>query len=222
MWKSVIYKEWLKIRWFTIIYAALSMLAISYLFLRVQHDTTFNEAKNYWYFILFKGFKYFDPIKFIPMVGGLLVSIAQYFPETVNKRIKLTFHLPINENKVLISMMGFGTGCLLAVYIVLLLLFTGISTLYFPSDLIIPAIITVIPWFLAGFVSYYLVALIVLEPVWKYRFLYVLVAATFIPLFFESGPAAAYKPVNITLALLSIILSIALLFSGYRFRKGEM
>jgi len=222
MWKSIIYKEWLKIRWFTIIYAVLSILAVSYLFLRVQHDTTFNEAKNYWYFILFKGFKFFDPIKYIPIVGGLLVAITQYFPETVNKRIKLTFHLPVNENKALITMMSFGTGCLLAIYIVLLLLFTGIAALYFPSDIIIPGLISVVPWFLAGFVTYYLVALIVLEPMWKYRFLYVVVAAAFIPLFFESGPAAAYKPVNITLAVLSIVLSIALLFSGYRFRKGEM
>jgi len=222
MWKSIIYKEWLKIRWFTIVYAILSMLAVSYLFLKVQHDTTFNQANNYWYLILFKGFKFFSPVKFIPIAGGLLVAIAQYFPETVNKRIKLAFHLPLNENKILLTMMGFGSFILLIVYTVLLVLFIGIGTFYFPSNIITPALFSIIPWFLAGFVTYYLVALIVLEPVWKYRFLYLAVAATFIPLFFENGPAAAYRPANITLAILTASLSIALLFSGYRFRKGEM
>ncbi|MCE4564429.1 hypothetical protein INQ51_08915 [Maribellus sp. CM-23] len=222
MWKAMIYKEWLKIRWFTILYALLGMLAVGYLFLKVQHDTTFNQPNNYWNLILFKGLKFFSPLKFIPLAGGLLVAVAQYFPETVNKRIKLTFHLPFNENKVLLCMMGFGSCCLLAVYLILITLFSGIAAFYFPSNIILPALVSLIPWFLAGFSTYYLVALIVLEPVWKFRFLYLLVAATFIPLFFINGSTAAYQPVNITLAVLTVLLSISLLFSGYRFRKGEM
>ncbi|MFV0593303.1 MAG: hypothetical protein ACK5M7_18165 [Draconibacterium sp.] len=222
MWKSIIYKEWLKIRWFTGIYALAGILVVGYIFLKVQHDTTFNQASNYWELLLFKRLKFFTPIKFVPLAGGLLVAIAQYFPETVNKRIKLTFHLPLNENKVLLLMMGFGTGCLLSVYFIMLLLFTGIAACYFPSDIIIPALVSLTPWFLAGLAGYYLLALIVLEPVWKYRVLYVFVAGTFIPLFFENGPTATYMQVNIKLAVFTTLLSIALLFSGYRFRKGEM
>ncbi|MCK3683394.1 hypothetical protein [Maribellus sp. YY47] len=222
MWKSVIYKEWLKVRWFAIVYALLGILVVGYLFLKVQHDTTFNQTNNYWYLILFKKLNFYRSLQFIPLAGGLLVAIAQYFPETVNKRIKLTFHLPVNENKILLTMMSFGTAILLAAYLVFTLLFTGIAAFYFPTDIIAPALVSLAPWFLAGFAGYYLLALIVLEPVWKYRFLYVLTAATIIPLYFENGPAAAYQPVNLSLAVLTILLSIALLFSGYRFRKGEM
>ncbi len=222
MWKSVTYKEWLKVRWFILIYAGLSFLAVSYLFLRVQHDMSFNEPANYWYIILFKGLKYFDALKFIPLAGGILLAAAQYFPETVSKRIKLTFHLPMNENKVLLQMMLFGTSCLCVVSLILLGFFTAMSTVFFTSDFIIPALITLAPWFLAGFTVYFLLALIILEPVWKYRFLYALVVAAFVPIYFENGPTGATAPVNVSLAILTIILSISLLFSGYRFRKGEM
>jgi hypothetical protein len=222
MWKSIIYKEWLKTRWFFIAFAALGTLVVGYIFLTVQHNFKFNEPNNYWYTLLFMKLKYFGYLKFAPIAGALAISIAQFFPETVDKRIKLTFHLPLNENKVLLIMMLFGTLCLLAAYLLFLALFVGLSTIYFPSNIILPALVTIAPWFLAGFAAYYFVALIVLEPVWKYRFLYIVVTATILPLFFESAATGSYAPANPVLAVLVIISSIALLFSGYRFRKGEM
>jgi hypothetical protein len=222
MWKSVLYKEWLKVRWFLIIYAGFGILAVGYIFLNVQHNFTFNEANNYWYQILFMGYQYFSYLKFAPVAGALAIAIAQYFPETVNKRVKLTFHLPINENKVLVMMMLFGTACLIACFGIIFLLFVGLSAVYFPTDIIVAAIISITPWFLSGFAVYFLVALIVLEPVWKYRFLYLIVAAAFVPIFMEFSLSGGYAPANPVLLVLVLILSIALLFSGYRFRKGEM
>ena len=224
MWKSIIYKEWLKIRWFAIIYAALGVLVVGNIFLKVQHDFEFSQAENYWYSILFQGNRFFEYglFKFAPLVGALAIGLAQYFPETVNKRIKLTFHLPVDENKSLLVMMFFGAFCLLAIAAVIMLLFTVLSLAYFPAEIIQSALISVTPWFLCGFVVYFLTALIVLEPVWKYRFLYLLVAATFVPIYLQTAAARAYSPALPLLIVLTILLSVALLFSGYRFRKGEM
>lgn len=222
MWKAVIYKEWIKIRWFLILFAAVGILAVGNIFLKVQHDFKFNDANNYWYLLLFQGLKYFNYLKYLPIFGALAISVAQFFPETVNKRIKLTFHLPLNENKVLIMMMLFGTFCLLVTYSILFLMFLGLSTIYFPADIIHATNISITPWFLSGFAAYFLVALIVLEPVWKYRFFYIVVTATFIPFFLESSTTGGYAPANPILLVLVLILSISLLFSGYRFRKGEM
>ncbi len=213
MWKSVLYKEWLKIKWFLILFAGFGILAVGYIFLNVQHDFKFSDPNNYWYYIMFLGVRYFGYLKFVPIVGALAISVAQYFPETVNKRIKLSFHLPINENKVLLIMMLFGTACLLACYILMVLLFYILSTIYFPSDIILPALISITPWFLAGFAIYYLVAFIILEQVWKYRLLYIVFAATIIPVFIESSIAGGYAPANPLLAVLVIVLSISLLFS---------
>ncbi len=222
MWKSIIYKEWLKIKWFFIVATLLEIFVAGYIFINVQHDFKFNDANNYWYLILFMGVPYFTYLKFVPIVSALAISIAQYFPETVNKRIKLTFHLPVDENKILLTMMLFGTVCLLAGYVILLAIFYGLSTFYFPSNIIFPALVSITPWFLAGFAAYYFVALIVLEPVWKFRFFYIIVAAVFVPLYFEPASIGSYGPANPVLFVLVCMLSISLLFSGYRFRKGEM
>jgi hypothetical protein len=116
------------------------------------------------------GYQYFGYLKYIPLVGGLLIAIAQYFPETINKRIKLSFHLPLKENKILLMMHAFGFGSLLVAYLAIFAVFVVFSASFFPSQIVNDAIISVFPWFLAGFTASFLVALIVLEPVWMYCF----------------------------------------------------
>ncbi|MFY9152035.1 MAG: hypothetical protein WAO52_08475 [Prolixibacteraceae bacterium] len=222
MWKSIIYKEWLKIRWFLIGFTALGIIGVGYIFLKVQHDIAFMQAKNYWYATLFQDFKYFEYLKLLPLAGGLALGIAQYFPETINKRIKLTFHLPLKENKVLMMMHAFGTLSLLIAYILLFLFFFGFSKIFFAKEMVNNALVTIFPWFLAGLSTYFIVALVVLEPIWKYRSFYFLTGAFFITIYLEPAVTAGYRPVNPILFLLTACLSIVLIFSAYRFRKGEM
>ena len=222
MWKSIIYKEWLKIRFFLIGFTVLAMMGIAYLFLKVQHGFSFSGGANFWYNVLFMGSQFFDYFKYVPLSGGLLIAVAQYFPETIDKRIKLTFHLPLKENHVLLMMHAFGAGCLLLSYFLLIGVFISLSMIYFPSEMVVDSIITIVPWFMAGFVAYFFVALIIMEPVWLYRVFYAMIAGFFVTIYVRSPVMAAYGPAIPGLSLLMILLSIALLFSAYRFRKGEM
>ena len=79
-----------------------------------------------------------------------------------------------------------------------------------------------LPWFLGGVATYFLVALILLEPMWIYRGLYTVVAAGFITVFYSGASIGAFSPVLLPLAVITLLLSNVVLFSGYRFRKGEM
>lgn len=218
----MVYKEWIKVRWMLLLYTLLALLAVGYIFVRVRYNFTFNEAENFWYSVLFQGYNWFKYLMYIPLVGGLALAVSQYFPETVNKRIKLTFHLPVEENRSLLMMMQFGTLCLLASFLVVFLLFLGLSLVWFPKEIIWSAVVSVTPWFLGGFAAYYLGALIILEPVWLRRILYFLVAAAFVPFFVKNSVPGGYAPAIMVLFLMTCLLSVSLLFSGYRFRKGEM
>ncbi|MDZ7635930.1 MAG: hypothetical protein U5L72_16440 [Bacteroidales bacterium] len=222
MLKSLLYKEWIKIRLVVLIALGLSLIALINIFLKVRHDILFVDAANYWYSFLFRGVTFFSILKFLPFVVGLAVAIAQYFPETVNKRIKLTFHLPVSENTVLIWMHTFGALVLLAFFLVVIGLFTAGSAIFFPSNIIRASLMTMMPWFLGGMATYLLVALILLEPMWLFRGLYAAVAAGFVTIFYTGASIGAFRPVLIPLALITLLLSLVVLFSGYRFRKGEM
>lgn len=222
MLKSLLYKEWIKIRLVVWIASGLSLLALINIFLKVRHDILFVDASNYWYSFLFRGVTFFSILKFLPFIVGLAVALAQYFPETVNKRIKLTFHLPVSENGVLIWMHAFGALVLLAVFMVVLGLFTAGSAIFFPSNIIRASLLTMMPWFLGGMATYFLVALILLEPMWLFRGLYAAVAAGFVTIFYTGASIGGFKPVLLPLTLITLLLSLVVLFSGYRFRKGEM
>jgi hypothetical protein len=222
MFKGIIFKEWIKLRWFLILYAMFALLVMGYVFLKVRHDMLFNEPKSYWYSVLFQGYQFFRFLKFVPLAGGILVAVAQFFPETVNKRIKLTFHLPRKENAMLLTMIGFGTASLLVVYLIVFGLFILGSAHFFPAEITLAASVTLVPWFLSGLAAYFLGALVILEPVWLYRFLYFAAAGAFLPFFLKAGVSGSYLPLLLPLAVIVALLSISLLFSGYRFRKGEM
>ncbi len=222
MLKSMIYKEWLKIRWFLAGSALVGLLAIAYIFMNTQRAITFQGASSLWYLILFQNLQFYSLLKYIPLLIGTGIGVAQYFPETVNKRIKLTFHLPLIENNAILMMLGTGIVSLISCFLLHFIAFWGLSTNFFGPEITNAAIITIIPWFLAGFTAYFLVALIVLEPLWLYRILYALAAFAFIPFFLKYGMAGAYAPINPKLALLTVLISVSLLFSAYRFRKGEM
>lgn len=222
MWKSILYKEWLKLKWIFLIFNILGIMAVISVFLNVQHDFKFLGATTYWYNFLFLGTQYFHLLKYVPLVIGIAIGVAQYFPETVNKRIKLSFHLPVNENKTLIVMMICGTFALMVSFGAMFLLFWGLSNHFFPQEIVYDAVVSVTPWFLAGFAIYYFISLIVLEPVWKYWILYGLIGYAFIGLYLESSMSCGFEPVNLKFIVLTILLSLSSLFSAYRFRKGEM
>ena len=222
MIRSIVYKEWIKTRWFMLILSILGLLAVGNVFLRVQHYITFNEAHNYWYLVLFQNQQYFKGLRFIPVVIGLAIALVQYIPEITDKRIKLTFHLPLNENRALLIMLGYGVSILILCFAFLLILFTGLSNHFFGAEIVHAALVSVTPWFLAGMAAYFLAAMVVLEAIWKYRIAYFLASSAFILFFFENGIAGAYATLNWKLTLCTLLISLSLTFSAYRFRKGEM
>jgi hypothetical protein len=222
MWKSVFYKEWLKIRWFIFGYTLLGILGIGYLFLALKHNFAFSGGKNVWNTVLFQEYQFYSLFKYVPLTGGLIIAIAQYLPETINKRLKLTFHLPLAENKVLLLMQAFGAGCLLISFSIFGGLFAGFSLVYFPIEIVTDTVVTILPWLFAGFAAYFMVALIVLETSRIFRFCYSLVGCFFLTIYFNSADTAAYAPANSALFILTVLLSFGFVFSAYRFRKGEM
>ncbi|PID91787.1 MAG: hypothetical protein CSA96_06830 [Bacteroidetes bacterium] len=222
MLKSLIYKEWIKTRWFFLLVLVLGMAGCGAVFLKVQHSITFNDAHKYWHFILFQNLLYFNGMKYIPLATGVLIALVQYIPEIVNKRIKLSFHLPLGENRVLLMMLGYGYLLLCICYGLIFALFLLLSSHFFPSEIVRAAVISVTPWFLAGFVAYALAALIVMETLWKYRMAYLLASAAFVLFFFKKSVAGGYAHFNWTLAAMTVALSTSLTFSAYRFRKGAV
>jgi hypothetical protein len=156
------------------------------------------------------------------LAGGILIAFAQYLPETVNKRLKLTFHLPLAENKAVMFMHLFGFLGLTVSFLIIFGSFVALTAYYFPAEIVMSCIWSVIPWFLAGLSSYFIVSIIIIEPVGINKFIYLLIGSFFLSVYILSPITAAYRPAIGGLLLFCVLLSFVVLLPAYKFRKGEV
>jgi len=221
MFKAIAYKEWLKIRWFVIGGAAVSLLwIILTVLLDVYSQMKFTEAISYWYVVVFRGVQFYSSYMYIPMLLGFTLAAAQFIPETTDKRIKLTFHLPMDENSVLLQMLSIGLISLISIFVVSAILLVITSLIFFPTDVVPSMVITLAPWFLGGLVTYMGAAAVILEPNWVHRIISGLVGIGFLFLLYNNHWYGIYQRCLLTFTLLGLCFALSLLLSGYRFRKG--
>ncbi len=222
MWKSIFYKEWLKIRLVYALSLFASIAAVFIIYSTVRHDLLVIPANEYVRRMLYEGLVYYSLIKFFPAAIGIIIGLAQFVPEVTEKRIKLTLHLPLNEEKAGLKMICFGIISLISLFGLQFLLLTLIGGYYFPEEVIRMMSLTLLIWFFSGFAAYFFVALITIEPLWKYRMFYIVIGGLFLNMFFLQTRAGSYRLVILYMLGLVLLSSISILYSLYRYRKGEM
>jgi hypothetical protein len=162
----------------------------------------------------------FPYFKYLPLLAGVLVAITQYIPELQFKRLKLTLHLPLNENKIVFTMLlyGFGTVLLLS-FVTLSVLLLGLSR-YFPAEIVRTSFQQLLPWFLSGPAAYLIASWICLEPQWKQRVLDSIPGIIALSFFFLRSKSGAYQPFDPYLIGLVIVTFSFAFYSTTRFKEG--
>ena len=222
MIKSMIFKEWLKTRWIILSIIVLTLLVLIKIFLTVAYDIRFYEANNYWYNLIFRNIIFFSWLLYIPALSGLILAIAQYYPEISEKRLKLTLHLPVKEEKILMIMIIYGLISLFIIFVLTILTAGLLCAYFFPAELSKSAMITSYPWFLAGFVTYFSAAGIFIEPRWTQRIAMIIISIAFASflLYLRAYNLFIYSWPEFT--ILSLFFITFSLYATNRFRRGVM
>ncbi len=220
MFLSLSYKEWLKTRWIILAAAVVGIVSVLTIFLNLGAISEFNDANAIWNYVIFKKYLFYGDFIYIPVLIGLALAISQFYPEVNNFRLKLTLHLPFKENQLLFYMLGYGTIILFLLELIFVILLTIVSAHFFPSEILLSEIKTILPWLFAGFVSYFFIAAAMVDPLWRRRTILILFgyAVTSYYLF-----ADGYENYNNSLHwfLLIAVLEFSLIFlSGFRFKRG--
>lgn len=169
MYKFLLFKEWLKIKWVAASGYLLFILISAYTFLTIRSAGIHSGESEIWYKFIFVNSKFYNLYQLAPIAFGLALAIFQFIPELNQKRLRLTFHLPLDQKKTLFTMVLFGQFIL---WIGLLLLFASfalLNTFLLPIQLLQAAILSILPWGLAGVFCYNYVVTILLEPVLTQR-----------------------------------------------------
>lgn len=220
--KHLIYKEWLKTKWFATIALSLNIGVLIYIVISLRSSFLSVGGVAYLSALMTYKTQFFSIYRYIPLALALLIGISQFAPEITDKRIKLALHLPLSNLRIIYTMVLYGCALLALCMIPGILIFTGLISIYLPAEITVPVLQTMLPWMLGGFCAYFLIAMIALEPVWKFRFLYILVSYKVLSLFFMQlsiGNAVSLLPL---LCLITCLSGIAPVYTSYRFNKGQL
>lgn len=220
MFASLMYKEWLKIRWTFAGMSLLFLLVILYIYLHLSYIMRINESYAVWYTVIFRGYQFYNYLLYIPLLVGVAIGIAQFVPESTAGRLKLSLHLPMNDQKMLALMNLFGFSIIWGVYILMVVLLSLITIIYFSTDVLWSVLETTIPWLLAGSAGYFAVAFIIMEPLWIRRIIYAIISYAVINSFLVNSWYSAYTPVFPAFILLSVCFALFIQISGHRFKRG--
>ncbi len=220
MFTAIAFKEWLKIRW-TFLAMVLVCAGITVnVALDISHLMTLEKATSVWSYVILMQYPFYSSFRYLPLLVGVAVAVAQFVPEVLQARLKLALHLPLRENRVLLWMVTYGGGMVLALLLLTLLAAVGVTIRSFPSAVVRSMVWTMAPWFVAGIISYFLTATIVVESRWLRRVFLILLAYGFLDTLVLHVAIEAYRPSLLWFVLLGLLTTTGILVSGHRFRKG--
>jgi hypothetical protein len=223
MIKSVFFKEWLKVRWASAAISIAFLLMLGYIYLNTSYYMRFIEPNGMWYNVVFRAMIFYgDLFIYFPLFAGIIIGVTQFIPEISSNRLKLTLHLPMKENIMLLSMLSFGTTILIIIFIITYIILAIISSTFFPVEVLWSLIITSLPWFLSGLIAYWAVAMISIEILWLVRIALLVVFLGFLNLLFYLDFYNTYSHSIIIFMFLSLFFALQTFLSSYRFRKGVL
>lgn len=221
MWKAIVYKEWIKTRRY--LFAALLLTAgfVGYGLLRLYRAVELMGAGHIWEVMVTRNAVFIDPIRFVPLLAGLLLAVVQFVPEMQRKCLKLTLHLPVPALATLGAMLVFGLAALSVLFGIGVAI-VGLGPLpVIARELAGNILCTALPWFLAGMAAYLLGAWVILEPTWRLRAVNILMSLLILRLFFLGEVPHAYDGFLPLLALLTACTASLSWISVVRFMAGR-
>ncbi|MDE6491045.1 MAG: hypothetical protein K2L49_07810 [Muribaculaceae bacterium] len=221
MTHAIIYKEWLKTRLTFLICLAGALAMTIYAVLAMKRTATLEGVDQLWLLMLLKGETFLSSLTYVPLICGTAIGIAQMIPETSSKRLKLTLHLPCGHTRMLITMLATGLAETIAICLVII---TGIAIYDYSvmaPELAGHALLTALPWLMAGVAAYLMTSAICLESSWIQRVVLALAGAGIIAVFYMGDSPESHNSIIAVAMLLIASLSLLTIRSAIRFKEGR-
>ena len=220
MYKAIFYKEWIKLRAAFYVLLTISILFLVQILLIISYNTRLQSGELYWYNVIFRNDLFYNSLFYLPLLIGLVILAVQFTPEIAADRLKLTLHLPAKDQFILLSTVSVGTTIIFVLYLIIILGLYIVTSMYFPRQIYYSALLTMLPKLLAGIALYWAGTMIFVESLWAKRIILTIVALLFIQTLFLGNYIEIYTRIIPAMFILSLILSISILISGHRYRRG--
>lgn len=221
MYKALLFKEWLKTRRVFCISLIISILVAVYAVMQMKSLIETKGMETLWLTMILKDVMFVDILAYIPLLAGIAIGVAQMAPEMSHKRLKLTLNLPYPTMKLTAIMIGVGLLQLTLIFLLQALIIAIYDSIILPSELTWRVMLTLAPWYIAGYIAYLLVSAICLEGKWLVRLIIgILGVGILIPIYIFGGAIIIYNILLPVLIIFTLILTLLSLGSVARFKEG--
>lgn len=219
--KSILYKEWIKSRIPTINILIITLLMTLYNVTIFSKVVKSQGVSHLWGVMIERDVVFVEKLQWIPLVLGITIALAQFIPEMLQKRLKLTLHLPMRDKASTSYMLLYGFFVITGYLILSNAITLGYFSLYLPKELLYRTFITMVPWQLAAYAAYFLLAWVSLEENIPLKIISLLITMGTLRLFFLSNGPDGYPWYMLIILLVVTIFTAALPhYSIARFRRG--
>lgn len=221
MIRAFFYREWIKSKIIILFITAIYLGVICYIFIDINKMFEINSAMSVWNLLLNNESSLVLNFKYIPLVAGILLGVSQFVPEIVDKRLKLSLHLPLKDTNILITLLTFGISILVILSIFTITSITLCLNHFLAKEFTIIAMQTLAPWILGGFVAYLLTSCIILEPSWKRRLIITVISYFTLEIFFTAMSFGAFRTAILPALILLAFMLVLPFNSTIRFKDGD-
>jgi len=217
---ALAYKEWIKLRpWLALILIA-HLIFTAWFFLSMRHQFRIEHAEMIFYQANRIGRLFYEDMRYLPLLTGALLGVAQVLPEVMRGRLRLSMHLPVRLGVLMLSHLTIGLMAVCTFLALELGMLAGTVGTFFPAEFVASAVATAAPWMLAGLAAYLGAALVLLEPARRGQAVNLAIAGGVVWLCHLSNQYNAYDKALWGLAALTALMVPGILLSATRFRNG--
>ncbi len=217
---AIFYKEAIKTRHMMLLLFAANMLYMAWNFIILRRLFMQDHSEVVWYRTVNLGQIPYDGMMFVPFVTGVIYCIFQFLQEMRDGRIRIALHAPCDSCLVVLLHALFGMCFLTGLFACDAVILYISMVNYYPPEVGISALITTLPWFIAGFYVYLGGAFVLLEPQPKRKVLAALVCfGLCLPLFLYTNTGFYVDVLPFFILLIPCMFySVALSADDYRNR----
>lgn len=218
--QSIFYREWLKTRFVFVISLVVVLSIMIYIMLDFAQSVRISGVTNIVRDIIINNTQPLITFKYIPTLLGLTLAICQFTPEMVDRRFRLTLHLPYKEHYVMAALLAYGVIVLTVVYIVGMLCALFLAK-YLPMVVLNHIVFAIYPWLICGYITYAIVVALIIEPSWWRKISFVPLLLTFDFVMLLDCQPWAFVNSNILFVFAVIVAFLTPFYNMIRFKNGE-
>lgn len=164
MFQSIFIKEWLKTKFFLLILIIISIIILGYFAFRLNFEfSTIEPESMMWYrFVQLEQKPYFE-LLYLYLIFSCLFALFQFLPELIQKRVKVTIHLPLSLTQIVFSHIFIGLVFIVLFYTFLSLCLLAITAHYYPEEIVQIIFKDIFAFSLISIISYILVSALIIE-----------------------------------------------------------